>query len=225
MTGRDAVYYQATEGNGLAQRLALVARRDIYARFIAAVAPKPGDRLLDIGTSDVIDAIANPLEMFYPHRGDITCASLSDGVAIRAAYPEVNHVTLAGDGKLPFPDDSFHAVFCNAVLEHVGTDADRRRLLGEALRVASIAVFAIPNRWFPVEHHSGAPLLHYFPPLFRAVMRARGQSHWADPMQLDFMDRAKLKTLWPATARVDVAGAGVLAWSPFASNLVAVGRR
>lgn len=229
MTGRDAIYYQATTGNGLAQRLAQrlaqAARRDIYRRFMTMVAPKPGEPVLDIGASDVIDAIANPLETLHPHPEDITCASLSDGVAIRAAYPKVKHVTLAGDGSLPFPDDSFAAVFCNAVLEHVGDDAARRRLIGQALRVAPKVCFAIPHRWFPVEHHSGTPLLHYAPRLFRAVMRWRGQSHWANPGELEFLDEGRLRACWPDVGTLEIVRAGVLTGTPLASNLVAVGRR
>jgi hypothetical protein len=53
-------------------------------------------------------------------------------------------------------------VLSNAVIEHVGDIADQRRFVAEHRRVARAGVMTTPNRWFPVESHTGSVLLHWF---------------------------------------------------------------
>lgn len=69
------------------------------------------------------------------------------------------------DGKaLPFKDGSFDYVVSNAVVEHVGDGECIRQFLAESLRVARHGCFhTTPNRRFPIETHTGIPLLHWFP--------------------------------------------------------------
>jgi len=71
---------------------------------------------------------------------------------------------LVGDGRmLPFEDGAFDIVFCNSVIEHVGTHADQRRFAQEIARVGRQYWVQTPNRRFPVELHLMLPLVHFLP--------------------------------------------------------------
>jgi glycosyltransferase involved in cell wall biosynthesis len=64
---------------------------------------------------------------------------------------------------LPFQDDSFDLVVSNAVIEHVGGEAEQRLFVAEHLRVARAWVITTPNRWFPIEAHTRAAFRHWSP--------------------------------------------------------------
>jgi SAM-dependent methyltransferase len=79
-------------------------------------------------------------------------------------YSQVPWPYLVADGtKLPFADGTFDVVVSNAVIEHVGDEADQRRFVAEHLRVARNVVITTPNRWFPLETHTNAFLRHWSP--------------------------------------------------------------
>lgn len=62
---------------------------------------------------------------------------------------------------LPFRDDAFDLVVSNAVIEHVGGEAEQRLFVAEHLRVALAWVITTPNRWFPIEAHTRAAFRHW----------------------------------------------------------------
>lgn len=91
-------------------------------------------------------------------------------IVVGLVYPPVNKpvlglATVRGDARaLPFADNSFDYVVSNAVIEHVGGRDGARRLLLEADRVARRGwIHTTPNRRFPIEVHTGVPLLHWLP--------------------------------------------------------------
>jgi 2-polyprenyl-3-methyl-5-hydroxy-6-metoxy-1,4-benzoquinol methylase len=63
--------------------------------------------------------------------------------------------------RLPFRDGAFDLVVANAVIEHVGDERDQARLLDEHCRVGRRWIVTTPNRWFPVEAHTGVVLRHF----------------------------------------------------------------
>lgn len=73
--------------------------------------------------------------------------------------------TVIGDGRtLPFGDGSFDYVVSNAVIEHLGGKDGAASLLRESSRVARKGwAHTTPNRRFPLELHTGVPLLHWLP--------------------------------------------------------------
>ena len=71
---------------------------------------------------------------------------------------------VAGDGcRLPFSDHAFDIVYSNSVIEHVGGDRQIDAFANEVRRVGKGYCVQTPNRWFPVEPHYLAPLIHYLP--------------------------------------------------------------
>ena len=219
-----SVYYRHSGGVPAASRLSVIARRDVYRRFVRAMAPAPGERILDIGvTSDTIHPESNFLEREYPYKHQLTCVGTEDGAHLERDYPGLRFVRIVPGAPLPFADRSFDVVFSNAVIEHVGGTAGQRAFVAEALRVSRRFFIATPNRLFPFETHTGLPLLHYLPPrAFRALLRAGGYETWAAEEQLNLLTAASLSRLFPRAVRPRVEYAGI-GPGRFKSNLVIYG--
>lgn len=64
---------------------------------------------------------------------------------------------------LPFADGSFDLVLSNAVIEHVGSEGDQAAFVHEHRRVGRHWIITTPNRWFPIESHTGVFMLHWLP--------------------------------------------------------------
>jgi hypothetical protein len=182
--------------------------------------PKPEDRILDIGTTDDCGVDSNMLEQLYPHREKLTCASLTNGKAILAAYPGVRHVQLTADTPLPFERDAFDIVYSNAVLEHVGSREQQKRFVAEICRVARRRFLAVPNPRFAVEHHTSLPLIHYLPVTwFRKLLRGTRYDFWSHEENLNYVSAADLHAMWPANGspKFVYSGVGFGSWK---SNLI-----
>lgn len=79
-------------------------------------------------------------------------------------YDDLPWPFLQADGRdLPLEDASTDMVLANAVIEHVGDEADQVRFVAEQSRVGRSWVITTPNRWFPVESHTSAVLRHWSP--------------------------------------------------------------
>jgi SAM-dependent methyltransferase len=189
----DAIYYRDGVTNPVSEWLMGRARRDLYALFLRELAPTSTTTILDIGVSTVEAVSSNALERFYPYQKMITCAGLGNGDEVKRQYPDVNYVPIEAGARLPFADQQFDIAYSNAVLEHVGGPSQRAMFVSEALRVAKAIFFTVPNCWFPVEHHTGIPALHYMPSLFRRMLAGGAKSYWSDPKNLDFLSKRLLR--------------------------------
>lgn len=222
----DAEYYQHAGRLPFASRISGRARRAVYRDFIAACAPGPATVVLDLGVSlEVSFPEVNMLEQLYPHRARLVCAGLGDGAAVTAAYPGVRYVRVTPHQPLPFRDAEFPVAFCNAVLEHAGTRDQQAALVAELCRIAETVFLVVPNRWFPIEPHTGLPLIHWLPlRLFRHLLRPTPLRFWADPEHLNPLTARALARMIPAGRRAVISACG-LGPAPFASNLAACIRR
>ena len=217
----DAIYYEHAGTLPLVRRVSLIARRRLCAFFYEVMQPQPADRVLDVGVSDEVTMESNMLEQTYPHPEQLTCAGLTDGRAICAAYSGVSHVQIAPHQPLPFADGAFDLVYSNAVLEHAGSDEQQRFFLSELCRVARRQFVAVPNPLFPIEHHTGLPFINYLPKrTFRALLRGTRYEVWSHEENLDYLDASTLRRLWPAPLPPRIAYRGI-GFGPFQSNLIA----
>lgn len=214
----DEKYYQAAAPRSLGERVTRLARDRIYDDFVAICRPRRSDTILDVGVSDVVTDAANMLERKYPHPDLITAAGLGAGEDFRAAYPLTHYVQIAANKPLPFADNKFDIATSNAVLEHVGSRAYQKLLLSELMRVARKVFVSVPNRYFPVEHHTAVPLLHFSDLGFRAACRVLAKTEWTEPSNLILMSRASLAELAPPGPRTKIGYTG-LRLGPCSSNL------
>jgi SAM-dependent methyltransferase len=101
-----------------------------------------------------------PLDLIVEHAvadsaGVVVAADLHDRVNL--PWPYVRGSGLA----LPFSNGAFDVVLSNAVIEHVGGRREQEQFVAEHLRVARHWVITTPNRWFPLEPHTGVFLRHW----------------------------------------------------------------
>lgn len=214
----DEKYYQAAAPRSLGERVTCLARDRIYDDFVAICRPRRTDTILDVGVSDVVTDAANMLERKYPHPDLITAAGLGSGEDFRAAYPLTRYVQIAANAPLPFADMSFDIATSNAVLEHVGSRAHQISLLRELIRVARKVFVSVPNRYFPIEHHTVVPFLHFSDLGFRVACRVLAKTEWTQPSNLILMSRASLAALAPSGSRAEIGYTG-LRLGPCSSNL------
>ena len=197
----DRKYYQHTGRLNFSRRISVIARRRVHDFFMQVIQPQPGERILDIGASDDTGTDANMLEQLYPHRENLTCASLTDGKSILAAYPGVQHVRIVAGEPLPFERNAFDIVYSNAVLEHVGSRARQEKFVQDMCRVAPRRFLVVPNRAFPIEPHTCLPLIHYLPPAwFRKLLHQTRYDFWSHEENLNYVSARALQAMWPGKA-------------------------
>jgi SAM-dependent methyltransferase len=222
-TSSDDIYYTGAGRVAWQRSLALAARVTIYQAFLRETLPTSTSTILDIGASNVETAEANLLEKSYPYPENITCGVIGDPKELLLAHPKVRIAQITPGAPLPFPDHAFDISYSNAVLEHVGGPDQRRFFISEAMRVSRVVFIAVPNRWFPLEHHTFVPLLHYAPRLFRRALSGTRYDHWSKVENLDFVSAAMLRREWPGNVPPKIAHIG-LRLGIFSSNIVAVAR-
>jgi hypothetical protein len=214
----DSRFYEVFRPNSLAERVLVAARNRIYADFLRIISPNPSARILDVGASDVVGAGANLLERLYPQRCSITAVGLGEGSDFRTAYPEVTYQRIVAGAPLPFADGEFDIVTSNAVVEHVGGHEAQKKFVAEIARVGRCAFITAPNRWFPVEHHTGLPFAHFFRPSFTIACKLTGKSSWLDEAELTLTGIADLRNVAPPGCQIECGYTG-LPLGPFSSNI------
>jgi len=217
----DDKYYQVVKPAGLAERLLIAARENIYADFLAQMQPAPDSRIADIGISDVVSDGANVLERNYPHLDNVTACGLGSAENFQRAFPAVRYQKITPNAPLPFADNTFDIATANAVLEHVGSVENQCAFVRELARIARRVFISVPHRYFPVEHHTAIPLFHFNDQTFKAACALLGKSSWAEETHLILMTRAKLARLASEAAPDAEATIGTtgLNLGPFSSNL------
>src|SRR5436305_5935634 len=186
-TSVDSIYYRDAGSLTGARGISARARAAMYALFVRELRPSQSTTILDVGGSDEEGPETNMLEKQHPWPHKITCAGLGDGWELRRSYPGLSYVKIDGSRGLPFRDKAFDIGWSNAVLEHVGGREQRVDFLRELIRVSRAVFITVPNRWFPVEHHTGIPFLHWSGALSRGALRNTPLRHWSDARNMEFV--------------------------------------
>jgi SAM-dependent methyltransferase len=223
-TNVDSIYYRDGAALPAAGYLIRKAREEMFSLFMAEFQPTSSTSVLDLGVSDEENSEANILEKHYPFQRRLTCAGLGNGQLVLSSYPGIEYIKIFAGRPLPFADGAFDIVYSNAVLEHVGGREQRRHFIEEALRIGRSVFITVPNRWFPIEHHTGIPFMHFNKRLFRSALRRTHLKHWSDPQNLDFLDKRLLLDEWPGKRRPKAAYTGIKL-GPFSSNIAIFGER
>jgi hypothetical protein len=198
-------------------------RRKMFQTFMEELRPSPETKILDVGvTSDSFYPESNYFEKMYPYSNQITCVGTEDGSHLMEMFAGLKYFQVTSGQPLPFGSDEFDIVFSNATLEHVGSRTAQASFLQEVCRVGKAFFVTTPSRWFPIEHHTGLPFLHYLPPaIFRSTIRNTRYKYWASESTLNIVTANEIKKLFPEDSRPEVR---VIRLLGIGSNLVAFGK-
>jgi Methyltransferase domain len=206
------------------ERTILRVREAVFQVFMTELRPQPGDRILDVGVSADNHVAANHFEKRYPHTSKICALGIEHLPALISGFPGLTVVQ--GDARaLPFSNGSFDFVYSHAVIEHLGSREQQSKFLAETVRVARKGVLlTTPNRWHPIESHTGLPLLHYLPQaVCRRIYRALGKGMYASEASLNLLSsRQMLRLLGPTRRPVGEAKLQGVRWLGIRSNLILV---
>jgi len=193
--------------DGVARRLAGDIsgrmRSERFKAFVRSVCPGPRDRVLDVGVSAQTGGSVNHFECVYPWPDMLTAVGLEGEPEIcrQRGIEFVSADALA----LPFDDASFDIVYCNAVVEHVGSRRRQEQLVAELVRVGRCVCLATPDRDCPLESHTLIPFAHWLPEAVRGrVYRLAGRGYFASEANLNLLDSGQLRRLFPAELRSEV---------------------
>jgi SAM-dependent methyltransferase len=215
-----SAYYMHSGAVPMSSKVSFHVRRKMFQLFMNVMHPSETTSILDLGvTSDEEHQESNYFERFYPHKHRIVCVGTEDGSYLERAYPGITFKSIQSGQNLPFADRQFDIVFSNAVIEHTGAEVRQKLFIREALRVSKAFYFTTPNRFFPIEMHTGLPLLHFLPkPVHRLLLAKIGYNYWASESNLNLMDAKGFRRLFPDSIPVKVMKIRLLG---FVSNLVA----
>jgi len=186
--------YNVALPDSLAIKVITRMRKRMYRHFLETMSIKSNHRLLDVGvTSDQSYESSNYLAAWYPHKDKVTVMGIDNAKFLEELFPGVKFI-MANGLSLPFSDNEFDFVHSSAVLEHIGGEKNVKRFMKELYRVARFGVcITTPNRWFPVEFHTGLPLVHWLPkPFFRYLMRQSGREFFSREENLNLHTKADL---------------------------------
>lgn len=99
-------------------------------------------------------------------------------VAQESVDPRVTTVVGNALDMSEFPDKSFDIVFSNAVIEHVETLENQRRMASEIRRVGKHYFVQTPNKRFPLEPHFLVPGFQFLPIRARVALLRRMSLGW-----------------------------------------------
>lgn len=178
-------------------RIALHKRKKMFRIFLQEFPGHHTNSVLDVGvTADKRALSSNYFEQLYPVKSKIIALSNQDASHLETIYPGL--IFKQGDAReLPFTDQSVDVVFSSAVIEHIGSSNDQKRMLAECYRVAKQGVFiTTPNRWFPIEVHTLLPFLHWLPKkMHRHLLKSLRLTFYANENNLNLVDRLTLTTM------------------------------
>lgn len=216
---QEVDYYKYTR-SGLVSWLSSKIRREIFDLFMATMRPTDRSLILDVGVTPNNERHeSNFFEKLYPYKDRITAASIEDASRLEDIYPGLKFVMIK-EGRLPFRDNEFDIAFSNAVLEHVGNRDRQKRFIEEMIRVSRKCFISVPDRIFPVEHHTALPFLHYLPQkLHRRLLIAFGKELYASEERLNLLTKKAFKSLFPSDVSLRISRVRLL-FIP--SNIIAV---
>ncbi|HET9345139.1 MAG TPA: class I SAM-dependent methyltransferase [Candidatus Limnocylindrales bacterium] len=146
-------------------------RRFGLFRELLATVPPPV-RILDVGGTP----------QFWSSRADGLPGSPEIVVLnLRPFEPEGRVVSsIVGDAvdMSEISSGSFDVVFCNSVIEHVGSLERQARMASEIRRVAARYFVQTPNRYFPIEPHFLFPMYQFLPVRVRVALLRRMSLGW-----------------------------------------------
>jgi SAM-dependent methyltransferase len=187
-------------------------------RFVDRFALKPEATVLDVGGSPFIWELSPVL----PKRLVLLNLNIEDFALVSWVQ------ALQGDAcSVPVPDKAFDVVFSNSVIEHLGSTERQGQFARECYRCGKEFFIQTPNKWFPVDTHTLFLFVHWWPRVFRRILKwspralisKPSSSELEDWRNLRLLDKAGLQQLFPDAEIISERFCGI------PKSLIAVSRR
>jgi hypothetical protein len=202
--------YSALSSGGFLERSLASQHVKLHRAFTFFKQPEGGESVLNVGI-----LLAAPLQrrdqggtrIDATGRSNVTSCLISPLGGACRFHPDKPQPV---DGRhLPFSDGEFDWVFCDQVIEHVGSFERQYELLKEFSRVSRKGIFVTtPNRWHPIEFNTGLWWLHWLPAAWwRRVLKWTGRGPWASESVLNLLDAdalGRLGSLLPGKPKSDI---------------------
>ena len=138
-------------------------RQKRMRRFLQTIQPSP-DRhvMLDVG------GYPEQWTSFEPCAKTLDILNLRESMFDPSKLPAYNIRTIVGNGcNLPFEDETYHIVYSNSVIEHLGSWESQIQFSKEVRRVGKSIWIQTPAKEFFIEPHYLTPFIHWLPANFR----------------------------------------------------------
>jgi hypothetical protein len=160
-------YFDKYNKNKLAIYFSFRARNNIInclKRLTISKKKNINTKILDFGVSNSKNQDSNPFVKYFlsKRRKDIFGCGVDNVQSVRKIYKNLKYKKIKPNHKLPYKGNFFSLSISHAVFEHIG-NKNRKFYLSELIRVSEKVFISIPNRYFPIEHHSNIPMLGYLP--------------------------------------------------------------
>ena len=170
------------------KKILLHSSINIFKIFIKNVRFNKKSKILDVGTTPILESHENIIFHQYKWKNNITGFSNQNCKILKKKFK--SNKFLKGDAKnMKLKINTFDISFCSATIEHVGSYANQKKLISELFRISKNYVFlTTPNRSFPVDFHTKLPLIHLLPKyIHRKILKIIGLNYFATEKNLNLL--------------------------------------
>lgn len=184
--------------------LSYIVRSDQFKIFKKTTLPQENSTVLDVGTTpNETLRDSNLFEQIYPHKKNITAASVEDCGTLVKKYGLKKFVLLQPGKKLPFPDKSFDIATAWATLEHVGNYTEQKKFVEELCRVGKKVFITTPYKFCIYEPHTNMFFLHWLPnSWYRKILQILGKNFWSSVENWNTLGITDIQKMLPKGYRV-----------------------
>ena len=170
------------------KKILLHSRINIFKIFVENVRFNKSSKILDVGTTPILEPHENMIFYQYRWKNYITGFSNQNCNILKKKFK--SNKFIKGDAKnIKIKKNTFDISFCSATIEHVGSYKNQKKLISELFRVSKNYVFlTTPHRGFPIDFHTKLPLIHLLPKnIHRKILKIIGLNYFALEKNLNLL--------------------------------------
>ncbi len=163
-------------------------RINIFNIFLENVKFNKNSKILDVGTTPILEPHENIIFYQYKWKNNITGFSNQDCNILKKKFK--TNKFIKGDAKnINLKKNKFDISYCSATIEHVGSYKNQKKLISELYRISRNYVFlTTPNRSFPIDFHTKLPIIHLLPKkIHRKILKFFKLNYFASEKNLNLL--------------------------------------